>query len=206
VGLVLIGGALAFVLGSTPPWMMPATLKEELVKLGLQVVVVGLAGGGVKLLLDRQQEHRKFRSDMLERLGRAHKDVYRIRRLLPKSDDKETLALIGELMNVRQDLGFVYHVVRVWGLDESIQKIQTEIEAMRKYLETVTAGALSPPEAPEHAAYKDFLDWQKDEGRYQEEFKARYRKAKQLVDPSFGGKSELMSDSAPGAATNASMD
>jgi hypothetical protein len=183
-GLVVTGVVLAIVLWGDSPWMMPGAFKEELVKAGIQVVVFGLAGGGVKLLLDRQQENRKFRSDMLERLGRAHKDVYRIRRLLPLSDSKETLAILGELMNVRQDLASVYHVARGWGLGSSLQSIQSQIEAMRAYLEAVTAGATSPPDSPEYAVYKDFLDWRREDGRYQSEFKARYKKAKLLLDPS----------------------
>jgi len=67
-------------------WMKQESLKEEAFKLGLQVLVVGLLGGAVKLLLDQQEQQRNFRTEMLERLGRAHQIVYRVRRLYETAD------------------------------------------------------------------------------------------------------------------------
>src|SRR5262245_31583412 len=105
VSLVIIVAALVFVMTVPSPWMTHADFKKELVQVGIQVVAFGLVGGGIKLLIDRQQKYREFRADMLDRLGSAHRDVYRIRRLLQVSEQKETPALLGELMNVRQNLG-----------------------------------------------------------------------------------------------------
>jgi hypothetical protein len=97
--------------------------------------------------------------------------------------DKEK-DLLGELMDVRQDLGSAYHAVRIWGLGSRIKQIQEENDGMRKYLETVIDGALAGPNTKSHEAYLAFLRWQ-HEGAYETDFKARYLRAKTLVDPSF---------------------
>lgn len=185
VGLLALGGALAFVLGlSHPPWLAHAAVKEELVKVAIQVIVFGLAGGGVKVLLDRKAEQRWFRSDMLERLGNAHRSVYRVRRLLPLSRPEEFPQLLGELMDARQGLGATYHAARVWGLGARVKDIQRETEAMRKYLEDVICGALASHGAPERAAYEAFLNWRVADS-YEHAFKKRYLAAKKMIDASF---------------------
>jgi hypothetical protein len=184
VGLLAIGGALWVALTVTPPWMSADDVHAELVKVALQVVVFGLAGGGVKLLLDRQTEYRKFRADLLDRLGRAHKEVYRVRRLLPTGNPEEDRRLLGELMDARQDLGAAYHAARIWGLGSKVKDIQRETEAMREYLESVISGALAAEDAPSRGAYVAFLGW-RTPGEYESRFKASYTKAKKLVDPRF---------------------
>jgi hypothetical protein len=180
-GLVLVGGALLLVLGGSYPWLSGAEVRQELVKVGIQVFVFGLAGGGVKLLLDRQAEEKAFRSDILERLGRAHKEVYRVRRLLPSADSSEKRTLLRELMDARPELGATTHVLRNGNLDTAVE-IRKLMNAMRDYLEEVIEGALTPDATPEYAA---FLNWQAKEGSYQTRFKQPYLRVKELVDPSF---------------------
>jgi hypothetical protein len=184
LGLLFVGGALIAVLSAETAWMPIPDVKAELVKIGLQVFIFGLLGGGVKLLLDRQAELRDFRRQMLERLGKAHKEVYRIRRLLGINAE-DTPKLIGELMDARQDLGAAYHLARIWGFARSLTQIQRETEGMRAYLEAVIVGALAADDAPERTAYISFLDWRGGSGAYDAEFKERYVRAKQLVDPNF---------------------
>lgn len=66
VGLLALGVALAVVVvGVTPPWMKPEAVQEEAVKVAIQVLVFGVAGGAVKFLLDRQAALKTFRSEML---------------------------------------------------------------------------------------------------------------------------------------------
>ena len=184
-GLLLLGGALSLVLAGQYPWLSGTDVREELVKVGIQVFVFGLAGGGVKLLLDRQTEERRFRSEILERLGRAHKDVYRIRRLLPTSGDEERRALLRELMDARQDLGATSHALRIGDIGAKLEAIQRETRAMRAYLKKVIHGAFAPPDSPERQPFTDFLNWQVEECPYKTEFKKPYLRAKLLVDPSF---------------------
>jgi hypothetical protein len=183
-GLLLVGGALVAVQSLDTPWMPFSVMKAELVKIGLQVVVFGLLGGAVKLLLDKQTEFRTFRADMLERLGRVHKEVYRIRRLLGINAADHS-KLLGELMNARQELGAASHLARIWGFGSKLKQIQRETEDMRTYLERVIVGALTADDAPKRAVYIDFLDWRGGSGTYNKEFKEHYLKAKKLVDPSF---------------------
>lgn len=178
VGLVALVVALSIVLTGQDPWLTCSATREELAKVGIQVVVFGLAGGGVKLLLDRQRETRQFRSDMLERLGQAHKVMYRVRRLLPGSDPDTVRELLGELMDARQDLGATTHVMR-----GRIEEVPLKIEAMRRYIEDVTKSALANDGSPESkAAYAEFIDW-RTEGSYEVVFKQSYREAKRLIDP-----------------------
>jgi hypothetical protein len=184
LGLVAVGGALAIILRATPPWMLAGDVKEEAVKIGLQVFVFGLAGGGVKLLLDRQTEHRKFRAEMLDRLGQAHKRIFRVRRLLPVSSAESVHELLGELMDARQDLGATNHAVRVGGLGARIEEIQQETKTMRDYLDEVIRGALAEEGSAERGVYTAFLSWN-TQGPYEERFKKSYLNAKKLVDPSF---------------------
>jgi hypothetical protein len=181
-GLLLLGGALYLVLAGQYPWLSGTEVREELVKVGIQVFVFGLAGGGVKLLLDRQAEERKFRSDILERLGRAHQDVYRVRRLLPSASPEEKRALLRELMDARQELGATSHVLRLGKLGAEVEKVRAEMDAMRDYLEVVIQGALAPEGTPDYSA---FLEWQVEDGPYQARFKDPYFRVKELVDPSF---------------------
>jgi hypothetical protein len=184
LGLLIVSGALAWALSTGSTGMTPNEVKAEVVKIGLQVVVFGLAGGGVKLLLDRQGELRAFRTDMLDRLGTAHKDVYRIRRLLGLNPD-DTAELLGELMDARQDLGAAYHTARIGGFSRRIVQVRAETDGMRAYLEGVIVGALAADDTPERAAYTAFLDWRRGSEAYDTEFKHRYFRAKGLIDPSF---------------------
>ena len=184
LGLTVVGLALIAALRADPAWMEPKELKAELVKLGLQVWVIGLAGGALKWLLDRQAEHRAFRENMLERLGDAHREVYRVRRLL-SADSANRLTLLGELMNARQALGSAYHVGRIKGLDPKWVQVQTETEAMRDYLEEVINGGLASEDSEQRRKYLDFLRWRDEGSGYEIEFKKRYTDAKQLIDPSF---------------------
>jgi hypothetical protein len=184
LGLLLVGGALVGVLSGDAPWMDSMEVRQEIVKIGLQVIVFGVVGGGVKLLLDRRAEYRAFRTDMLERLGKAHRDVYRIRRLLGVTGT-DTASLLGELMNARQDLGAAYHFARSWGFRRKLAQIRRETDCMRSYLKRVIEGALARDDAPERIVYTDFLDWRVEHSAYNSEFKKHYSDAKQLIDPSF---------------------
>jgi hypothetical protein len=177
VGLVVLVVALTIVLTLPDPWLSGRVVREELAKVGIQVVVFGLAGGGVKLLLDRQAEDRKFRADLLERLGQAHKVVYRVRRLLPGSDAVKARELLGELMDVRQDLGATTHVMR-----GKIANVSQAIDAMREYIEAVVQAALAADDSSGRGPYAEFIDW-KTLGAYETGFKMHYRNAKRLIDP-----------------------
>jgi hypothetical protein len=194
VALVVVGGALGIVLTGATPWMGGTEVKAEVVKVAIQVVVFGLAGGAVKLLLDRQAEARRFRVDVLERIGRAHKDVYRVRRLLAAAPPDAARELLGELMNARQELGAAYHLMRVWGLGGKVADVQQETEAMRSYLEEVIIGASASDGTPERGAYTAFLAWRQP-GPYEDRFKAPYKRAKGLVDPNFRPDEESRSES-----------
>ena len=166
-------------------------VREELVKVAIQVLVFGIVGGGVKLLLERRAAHRRFQADMLDRLGRAHKEVYRIRRLLPNSDAATARVLLGQLMDARQDLGAAYHAARIWGLGPQILEVQNHTEAMRAYLEAIVSSALAAADSPERGRYVEFVDWP-TVGSYERDFKARYLLAKKLVDPAFRPTARLM--------------
>jgi hypothetical protein len=183
-GLLAVGLALWWM--ASHQWMGVSTSKEELFKVGIQVFVFGLAGGGLKLLLDHQSEQRAFRAAMLERLGQAHKSVYRIRRVIAASASSEDHSrLLGELMDVRQDLGTVYHVVRVWRLGRKVAALQRHTNQMRQYLEAVIESALTPAGDPRRLAFDEFLNWREPGGAYQTRFKVPYVSAKKIVDSSF---------------------
>ena len=162
----------------------PAFL-DQLVKVGLQVLVFDLAGGFVKFLIDRAAELRNFRSEILRRLGNAHRTVYRVRRLLEGVDKDKRGQLLGELMDARQDLGSVYHDVRVTRLLEprARKEVRNKIKSMREYLEDVIEAAIIDDAAKQNA-YTEFVDF-RGSRRYEEEFKDRYFSAKELVDPRF---------------------
>lgn len=166
-------------------WMDLAVLKSELVTIGLQALVFGLAGGGIKLLLDQATAQRKFRSEVLERLGQAHKQVYRVRRLLKVSSEAEQRRLLGELMDARQELGSVYHDVRLWLKPRNQESIQGHLQGIRDYIEKVVEGALAPDrDTSKKAVYEEFLRFG-EPGRYDTDFKSRYLQAKTLADTSF---------------------
>jgi hypothetical protein len=188
-GLVLVAAALisAWLAG----WAPDTEIKSQLFEIGLQVLVFGILGGGVKLLLDHQNDLEEFRSEMLERLGRAHREVYRIRRLLPTASDDARRALLGELMDARQDLGDTYHAARGWGLNKKLDETRAHINAMRDYLEEVIEGALEPAEPSKRAAYEAFIDFRNSVPAYENGFKASYVSAKAVVDPTSVRKEDL---------------
>jgi hypothetical protein len=181
-GLVLVAAALGY--GWHAGWAPDTEIKEQLFEIGLQVLVFGILGGGVKLLLDHQDDLEEFRSEMLERLGRAHREVYRIRRLLPSATEEGRRKLLGELMDARQDLGDTYHAVRSWGLGKKIDGVCTHINAMRAYLEEVIEGALEPTDPAKRTAYEGFIDFRNGGTAYEKGFKESYVAAKAIVDPS----------------------
>lgn len=183
VGLGALLCGLVIVLNVQTPWMSGAAVREELTKVAIQVLVFGMAGGGVKLLIDRQAERRRFRADMLERLGQAHKVVYRARRLLANCAPETSRELLGELMDARQELGATTHVIRASRSGGDSDAVRDAIAAMRGYLEAVITGALAAPDSPDRAAYAAFIDWQSETGSYNEVFKKLYEKAKELIDP-----------------------
>jgi hypothetical protein len=178
---VLVAAALgyAWVAG----WAPDAEIKSQLFEIGLQVLIFGILGGSVKLLLDHQNDLEEFREDMLDRLGRAHREVYRIRRLLPTASEEARRELLGELMDARQDLGDTYHAARGWGLNRKLDETRAHINAMRAYLEDVIEGALEPSDAPKRAAYEAFIDFRNAAPAYEQGFKASYEAAKAIVDP-----------------------
>ncbi len=182
-GVLLVGAFLHF--AHTHGWMKAETFREEAMKLALQVLVVGLVGGAVQLLLDQQEQRRTFRADMLDRLGRVHKAVYRVRRLYGAAEDGEKHALLGELVDARQDLGTIPHTVRVWGYAATFKTIQAEVTAMRAYLEALVEAALPPGGGAQGAAFTEFLDWRGAGTTYATRFKGPYLRTKKLVDPSF---------------------
>lgn len=195
VGLGALLCVLLIVLTGQNPWMDEGAVRQELVKTGIQVLVFGLAGGGVKLLLDRQAERRRFRSDMLERLGQAHKIVYRARRLLPTCDPETARELLGELMDARQELGATTHVIRTHRFGGESKEVRRRIAEMRKYLEAAVVGALAAPNSQERKAYTEFINWQQETGSYTDVFKTHYKEAKYLIDPDLRNQD----DSAPSA-------
>lgn len=183
-GLLVVGGALCLMVSDA--WIAETSFKEELVKTGLQVLVFGIAGGGVTWLVDRQRQQRELRADLLARLGQAHKDVYRVRRLLTlAADSAERAKLLGELMDARQDLGGASHSARVWDLGGRRIEVQKTMQGMRDYLKTVIDGALASDDHPDKAVYVDFLAREGECKTYLASFKNPYLRAKQLVDPTF---------------------
>jgi hypothetical protein len=188
-GLVLVAAGLtyAWVAG----WAPDTEIKSQLFEIGLQVLIFGILGGGVKLLLDHQNDLEEFRDDMLDRLGRAHREVYRIRRLLPTATEEARRELLGELMDARQDLGDTYHAARAWGLNKKLDETRAHINAMRAYLEEVIEGALEPAEPSKRAAYEAFIDFRNGGTAYEQGFKASYVAAKAIVDPTAVRKEDL---------------
>lgn len=182
-GLLLVAGTLWWAVGR-PGWMPRETFRDELVKTGLQALVFGLAGGGVKVLLDWQARRRDFRAEILGRLGRAHKDVYRVRRLLASTPDgAERAKLLGEMMDARQDLCATNHTVGVRGLGSVATQVKDATTLMRTYLEDVIEGALAPDGDQRREKYVAFLD--RGRSDYLQGFKKPYELAKRLVDPTF---------------------
>ena len=184
-GLVLVAAGLSY--AWVAGWAPDTEVKSQLFEIGLQVLIFGILGGGVKLLLDRQNDLEEFRDDMLDRLGRAHREVYRIRRLLPTATEEQRRELLGELMDARQDLGATYHAARAWGVTKKLEEVRAHINAMRAYLEDVIEGALEAPNAANNrkrAAYEAFIDFRNAARAYDKGFKASYDKAKRIVDPS----------------------
>lgn len=170
-------------------WMPVPTFKAELVKVSLQVLVFGIAAGLVKYVLDRAAEVRNFRSEVLRRLGDAHRSVYRIRRVLKAAGSQEHNRLLGELMDARQDLSGISHDIRVRGLLDTRRRIKEEIDVMRAYLEDVIDGAISE-DGTKNAEFRRFLDVSDRNEEYETHFKEPYIRAKRLTDPSFHWLSE----------------
>ena len=183
VGIVILGIALWWTVWVVC-WMTPGTFKQEIVKVGVQVLVFALAGGGIKLLLDQAEAHRLFRSEVLQQLGQTHKDVYRIRRLIGVvGNEEERLKLLGELMDARQNLGSIYHDVRISKVLKSREPIRKQLQEIRMYMEEVIEGGLVPKQDPAREGYEDFLDFKNPASRYEKDFKAHYTRIKELVDP-----------------------
>ncbi len=195
-------------------WMAEGDLRERLVTLGLQVLVFGLAGGGVKLLLDEAAARREFRTDVLRSLGQAHKQVYRVRRLLERVEkaldearkcestpvnravdrrastadqalEAEKTQLLGELMDVRADLGGVRHEVRPWTKRSERVRVQQKVEGMRDYLEEVVRAADAAADDKNKKLYTEFLETSPNSASYLARFKRPYQEVKKLVDPKF---------------------
>lgn len=179
----LLAGLLSWLV-ALEAWMSLGKLREAAVTLGLQVLVVGLVGGGIKWRLDQAAALRDFRMDVLRRLGQAHKTVYRVRRLLPRGGEAAPPELLGDLMDARQELGGLYHEVRPWVTLEDRKTIQRLLQEMRSYLEDVVVGGLVPSQRARRSIYEKFLDFRDPEG-YETEFKERYWKIKKLADPAF---------------------
>ncbi len=158
------------------------TYKEELVKLALQLLVVGVVGGVAQYVLDLRSQERAFRHDMLEQLGRVHKALYRVRRLYAIAVGDERRHLLGELMDARQDLGAILHTVRQRD-DTTFKVIKGSVDEMRAYLEQVITAVIRDIEGTREPALDAFVAWQ-DSGEatpYAENFKRHFESVRSKV-------------------------
>ena len=184
--LALLGVLIAVAVASD--WMTTTDFTSALVEVGVQVFVFGLAAGLIKYRLDKDAEVENFRSEVLRRLGEAHRIVYRVRRLLGNADAQQRSNLLGELMNARQDLSAINHDIRIRGLIDERLRIAEEITIMRAYLEDVIEGALGE-DSPRRMDYFEFLRISDENEEYKVQFKEPYIRAKRMADPSFHWKS-----------------
>lgn len=187
---------LGIVLATQLRWITDAQvqdLKLEIVKLALQLMVVGIIGGLVKLALDERKELAEFRSEVIAELGKAHAQVYRLRRMLAlRGRDPEVVReCVFELMNVRNELGSVGHHVRS-KQDAKHDTVVANIAVIRIYFEELIDESMSGAgEGNMSIGAKLGLFIVGCQGNasetdvYQRRFKAPYLRAKSAADPTW---------------------
>lgn len=184
-------------------WITSAQVQDlrlEVVKLALQLAIVGIVGGLIKNAVDERKALTQFRVEVLAELGKAHAVVYSLRRELAlRGNDPELVRrLIFELMRLRNDLGNVGHHARV-RLDDRQHDVIANIDSIREWLEELIDEAVAEArhgEVQMGSKLRMFIAGcrgEPDEAEvYLRRFKAPYVRAKLAADPSWAPSPEQL--------------
>jgi hypothetical protein len=168
-------------------------LRLDVVKFALQLAVVGVVGGMIKRALDEHKALTEFRVEIITELGKAHCQIYALRRALAlrRHEPEVVREYVFQLMNVRNELGSVGHMVRT-KRDIGQGMVVANIAVIRSYFEELIDEAMSRASDDKMTigpAMELFIAGCRGDSNeadaYRRRFKAPYLRAKSAVDPTW---------------------
>lgn len=168
--ILLVLLMVALVLMGIDHWMRLSDIKEEFFKTTMQLGSATLAVGVASTLYGLWREAHDARADILERLGRAHGDVYVARRKLrlAAKHEGQLPEAVDLLLDARVQLGDTNHRLRA---SRSPEAVHEQIRVMRDYLEECVNRLIEDREKGAKHTQK----------RYESDFKGPYLAAKYLI-------------------------
>lgn len=167
-------------------------LKLTAVETAGQLVVFGILGGLIKTALDDHKALTEFRTSVLAELGKAHAQIYALRRTLVLRGHEPELVreCLFEMMTVRNELGSVGHTIRGRLSQDEVDTVLKNITRIRGYLEELIKESIHNARdgqitiGPELEAFIAGCRGGSND-TYERRFKAPYLHAKQAADPNW---------------------